>query len=468
MKKQLTALLLAGALACGGLSLAGCGETGGGSNSLYIAYENSGYGDAWMQEMIRGFQDAHPEAEIRTDADSQLHTKVQRELDDPSEGYDIIFTQGINWASYAAAGKLACLDDVYASTDAEGSTLESRLLPNIVKFGRTLGPDGGEGYYSVPYGLSVMGIVYNVEMFEYYGWKVPETYRELLTLCERIKRDTRSRKWTTKNGDKVTVAPFTYPGQSPDYWRALTYPWSAQYDGIDQFEGFYEYKEKTAFYTEGRRRSLAALEGLNIEGTGSDRNAVEGTMSKDHIASQSDFAIGLAAMIPNGSWVETELMKSVDDMYEIAMMPPIALDEAHAEACFWSNNSNHVLIPASSRSVGLAKEFLKYCFEKESAFKIAELSNSFIPCSYDYTDARANFSAFGKSVVDIWNENYCLVGVSTNPMRTYGIGEDWPGVTEPCALVMEGKSAEEVMATVKSNADRYWSDWVKRTEDLFR
>ena len=109
--------------------------------------------------------------------------------------------------------------------------------------------------------------------------------------------------------------------------------------------------------------SLKALEGLNIEGTGSDRNALEGTMSKDHLASQTDFALGYAAMIPNGSWVETEIAKSLDNVYEMAMMPPIALDEAHADSAFWSNNSNHVLIPSASPNVELAKEFLKYVCE---------------------------------------------------------------------------------------------------------
>ncbi len=466
--KKLAVLLAAALLFASAAGLAGCGGGGAKNQSLFIAFENSGYGDAWMNAMVEGFRAEHPEADIRVEGDAQLHTKVLRELTDASEGWDIIFTQGVVWNSYAASGKLANLNDVYASTDEEGRTLEQRMLPNIVKFGETLGPDGTKGYYSFPYGLSVMGIVYNVEMFEHYRWQIPETYDELLTLCQRIKRDTAREPWQTKDGESVQVAPFTYPGQHPDYWRAVTYPWSAQYDGIDTFEGFYEYTDKASFYTAGRLESLKALEGLNIEGTGSERNALEGTMSKDHLASQTDFALGYAAMIPNGSWVETEIAKSLDNVYEMAMMPPIALDEAHADSAFWSNNSNHVLIPSASPNVELAKEFLKYVCEKENAFRITELSNSFMPLDYDYSEIAGNMTSFGKSVLEIWNNSYCLVGVSTNPMRTYDIGEDWPGVTEPCALIMQGVSAEEVMRRVETYTNDNWARWVEEVENLFR
>lgn len=467
--KRLAVLLSAALFFACVLGVSACsGNASGDGSTLLIAYENSGYGDAWMDAMVEGFRAEHPEVTVKAEGDSQLHTKVLRELDDASAGWDIIFTQGVVWNSYAASGKLVNLNDVYASTDENGITLEQRMLPNIVKFGRTLGQDGREGYYSFPYGLSVMGIVYNVEMFEHYGWNVPKTYGELLTLCQRIKRDTAREHWTTKDGQSVQVAPFTYPGQHPDYWRAVTYPWSAQYDGIDRFESFYEYTDKASFYTAGRLESLKALEGLNIEGPAGDRNALEGTMSKDHLASQNDFALGYAAMIPNGSWVETEIAKSLDDVYEMAMMPPIAFDEAHADSAFWSNNSNHVLIPSASDNTELAKEFLKFVCRKENAFQITRLSNSFMPLSYDYSEIRAQMSSFGQSVVDIWTDSYCLVGVSTNPMRTYDIGEDWPGVTEPCALIMQGVSAEEVMRRVRTYTDDNWDRWVAEVEALFR
>lgn len=44
-----------------------------------------------------------------------------------------------------------------------------------------------EGVYALPYAANAAGILYNRDMFEENGWKVPNTWNEFLTLCEEIK-----------------------------------------------------------------------------------------------------------------------------------------------------------------------------------------------------------------------------------------------------------------------------------------
>ena len=46
-----------------------------------------------------------------------------------------------------------------------------------------------EGTYSVPYVANAAGILYNRDMFEEHGWKIPETWDELLALCDEIKAE---------------------------------------------------------------------------------------------------------------------------------------------------------------------------------------------------------------------------------------------------------------------------------------
>ena len=43
-----------------------------------------------------------------------------------------------------------------------------------------------EGIYGVPYVANAAGMLYNVDMFEEKGWPIPETWDELIELCEEI------------------------------------------------------------------------------------------------------------------------------------------------------------------------------------------------------------------------------------------------------------------------------------------
>lgn len=68
-----------------------------------------------------------------------------------------------------------------------------------------------EGVYGVPYVANAAGMLYNVDMFEEKGWQIPETWDELIELCETIKVE----------GE---VAPF-YLGYL-DTWTILS-PWNS-------------------------------------------------------------------------------------------------------------------------------------------------------------------------------------------------------------------------------------------------
>ncbi|WP_289804166.1 ABC transporter substrate-binding protein [Faecalibaculum rodentium] len=67
-----------------------------------------------------------------------------------------------------------------------------------------------EGDYAVPYVANAAGILYNRELFEEHGWKVPETWEEFTALCETIA--------------KAGVQPL-YAGYK-DTWTTLA-PWNA-------------------------------------------------------------------------------------------------------------------------------------------------------------------------------------------------------------------------------------------------
>ncbi len=49
-----------------------------------------------------------------------------------------------------------------------------------------------DGTYALPYVANAAGILYNKDLFEENGWKVPTTWQEFTTLCDgnKAKRNT--------------------------------------------------------------------------------------------------------------------------------------------------------------------------------------------------------------------------------------------------------------------------------------
>ena len=46
-----------------------------------------------------------------------------------------------------------------------------------------------EGIYGLPYAANAAGILYNQDMFEDYGWEIPETWGEFIALCDTIEEE---------------------------------------------------------------------------------------------------------------------------------------------------------------------------------------------------------------------------------------------------------------------------------------
>jgi raffinose/stachyose/melibiose transport system substrate-binding protein len=67
-----------------------------------------------------------------------------------------------------------------------------------------------EGTYALPYVANAAGILYNKDMFEEYGWTVPQNWEELIALCEEIQSE--------------GILPFYFGFK--DTWTCLA-PWNA-------------------------------------------------------------------------------------------------------------------------------------------------------------------------------------------------------------------------------------------------
>ena len=94
---------------------------------------------------------------------------------------DIIGIGGdINYSYYVDADILADVSDYEGLSDVKQSYID--ILENL-----EITPK--DGTYGVPYVANAAGILYNKDMFEEHGWEIPESWSELIDLCEEIQAE---------------------------------------------------------------------------------------------------------------------------------------------------------------------------------------------------------------------------------------------------------------------------------------
>ena len=169
--------------AAGILSMTGCNDTvTRDGNELYITVYDGGYGTEWIDKVAKDYE-AKTGVKVTWTADQSILERMSSELDSPSS--DIYMSHDITWQEYAEAGQLEVLDDLYNSeVEGTGKTFKQRLCVGAEEVSRL---DDGH-YYKVCYTQGAGGLIYNIDMFNRYGWQVPTTYDELMALCHQSRR----------------------------------------------------------------------------------------------------------------------------------------------------------------------------------------------------------------------------------------------------------------------------------------
>ena len=160
--------------------LPGCGsdESSGKTEIEILQYkpEAATYFDQVEEQFNATHDDIHLTISSPNDASTIMRTRFIRE-DYP----DIIGIGGdINYSYYVDADILADVSDYPGLADVKQSYLD--ILENL-----EITPK--DGTYGVPYVANAAGILYNKDMFEEHGWEIPESWGELIDLCEEIKAE---------------------------------------------------------------------------------------------------------------------------------------------------------------------------------------------------------------------------------------------------------------------------------------
>ena len=286
MRRTLTrrSFLSAAGAAAAGLVLAGCTtERADGKVEVEIvSYKQEAV--SIFEQLMEEFNAAHDDIYLNisspADAVTVMKTRFVRE-DYP----DVIGIGGD--ADYASFVDSSILADVSDCPTVEKVSQSYRDILGSVTYVPM------EGIYGVPYVANAAGMLYNKDMFEEYGWKIPETWDEMIELFEQVKSDT---------GDSVYPIYLGYL----DTWTILS-PWNSITINMvpsDLARQVNAGKAKFAdYYREPAERMLQLLD-----------YAEPSPFSYAYNDACTAFARGQSAMYPCGSFAVPQILSVNPDM----------------------------------------------------------------------------------------------------------------------------------------------------------
>ncbi len=221
--------------------------------------------------------DIHLTISSPNDAMTILRTRFIRE-DYP----DIIGIGGdINYSYFVDAEILSDVSDYPGLADIKQAYIDiDEALEFVPK----------EGTFAVPYVANAAGVLYNKDMFEEHGWKIPETWEELNALCDAIQAE--------------GIQPFYFGFK--DTWTCLA-PWNAMAVDLSPADTTKQVNRgQTTFATEYRELSERYLSLLQY--------GPADPFAYNYNDACTAFARGESAMYPIGSYAVPQILSVNPDL----------------------------------------------------------------------------------------------------------------------------------------------------------
>lgn len=221
--------------------------------------------------------DIHLTISSPNDAMTILRTRFIRE-DYP----DIIGIGGdINYSYFVDAEILSDVSDYPGLADIKQAYIDiDEALEFVPK----------EGTFAVPYVANAAGVLYNKDMFEEHGWKIPETWEELNALCDAIQAE--------------GIQPFYFGFK--DTWTCLA-PWNAMAVDLSPADTTKQVNRgETTFTAEYRELSERYLSLLQY--------GPADPFAYNYNDACTAFARGESAMYPIGSYAVPQILSVNPDL----------------------------------------------------------------------------------------------------------------------------------------------------------
>lgn len=229
---------------------------------------NAGFKDEWLWQLEADFEEANKDTVYEEGKKGvQIHHEgaMKRFSSDDikNSNFDVFFMEGGDYYSWRQSGALEDLTGIVTATSKyDNKTIKSKMNEKQISyFGGLTSENADEKYYALPHYKGAMALIYNVEIFDEYGFYIsnsettslisktnpnkskgpdgktgkengvdysmddglPATYDEFFYLCGQM----------LKRG----VTPFVMPGTFTDYYVNILYnALQAEYEGLEQME----------------------------------------------------------------------------------------------------------------------------------------------------------------------------------------------------------------------------------------
>lgn len=264
-------------------SLTGCAQN---ASSEKVEVELVSYKPeavAVFDKIAKRFNETHDDIYLTIDSPNEAMTILKTRF--IREDYpDIVGIGGdINYSNFLDADLFMDISDLEETGMVKQSYLdidkELEFIPQ-------------EGIYALPYAANAAGILYNKDMFEEYGWTIPETWDGFITLCDEIKA--------------VGIQPL-YLGYK-DTWTCLA-PWNALAVGLTDSDTCNQVNRGNTTFTEAYRETAEKIRVLLDY-------AEPNPYAYGYNDACTAFARGQSAMYPIGSYAIPQI-KSVNPTMNI-------------------------------------------------------------------------------------------------------------------------------------------------------
>lgn len=324
---------------------------------LDVVIFKGGFGDEYaiyVNENMYGV--LYPDAQITYAGIQRLGEQLQPRFvaGNPPDVIDNSGAGNLDNAALVAEGQLADLADLMAapSYDTEGATFAETLVPGSQESGIF---DGTQ--YLLNWALSAYGVWYSSTYMEENGYEYPQTWDEMMALCEEI----------SASG----VAPWVTTGVHPQYIRQFVFDqmvWKNDPQAMLNIENL----EPEAWRAPAVTASLEALSQLAEGGY-----LLAGWEGLDHIQSQNEWLQGRAVFLPCGTWLENEMSDSIPEDFNmvLAPTPSLANDQLPFPSIF-AGGGEPFIVPSQGANVQGGKEWIRLLFSKEGGRVFSELTRS--------------------------------------------------------------------------------------------
>ncbi len=343
-KKQLSVLLIA-AIGVAAL-LTGCSDsdkTADGKTIVELVHYKPEAVDVFEQ-LEAEFNATHDDVQLKiespNDAMTILKTRFTRE-DYP----DIIGIGGdINYSYFVDADILRDISDYEGLADIKSSYVD--ILEGL-EFVPT------EGTYGVPYVANAAGILYNRDMFEEHGWKIPETWDELIALCDEIQSE--------------GILPFYFGFK--DTWTCLA-PWNALAVDLADADICKQVNLGEATFTEAYRETAEKMLELLQYGEA-------GPFAYGYNDACTAFANGQSAMYTIGSYAVPQIKQVNPDMNIDSFVMPGSNNKE--DNVLNSGVDLQFCVTKECKNVEAAYEVLDFLLEHDNVQAYLDNQNA-VPC----------------------------------------------------------------------------------------